>query len=216
MLVNLNKLIASLLPTFLRSNKLITIIQVLSSQLEAGLNWFVSMVPAMKRTANINASVISLEYHIRREFDCDVVISPLDGRPFDFLVSVSGFVDFDKLRSFVDKYKIAGKTFIFEEGEVTYTAEFVNHVCEWERDDVLITANLSAGKIWATAAVNVCSDINVVIRTVWSGGATVMYTVSIAKGQSVSNEITLPSGTVTFYEVNDVSPSYDNKYSYDW
>jgi hypothetical protein len=80
--------------------------------------------------ANANASVISLEHHINREFDARAKITELDGKPVDFLVAVTGSVDEIRLRALIDQYKPAGKSYVFRIQEVVFTSRFIDHVCE--------------------------------------------------------------------------------------
>ena len=86
----------------MRSNRLAELIRVLTREAESAYNQFNLQVPDWMYKINANASVISLKHHIKRELDVDAVITELDGKPIDFLVSVTGFVDEQRLKAMID------------------------------------------------------------------------------------------------------------------
>jgi hypothetical protein len=130
MRVDLLKLIQYLLLPSLRKPKAVEFIRSLVSQATEAHNDFeLSGYDRMYR-ANANASVISLEHHIKREFDARAVITNLDGKPTDFLVTVDGNVDEARLRALIDRYKLAGRSYVFKIQDVTFTSKFVDYVCE--------------------------------------------------------------------------------------
>ena len=130
MKINLQKYIADLLPTGLRRLGNIEFIRSLLQQVASVYGGFNRQVSDWLYKAHADASVLSLQHHIRREFDVDAAITELNGKPLDFLVTVTGAVDENALRAFIDKYKLAGKSFSFVTGNVSYTAEWLNHQCE--------------------------------------------------------------------------------------
>jgi hypothetical protein len=128
--INLYTLIRNLLITFTRDIKLVEFARVLSSEVETAHNAFMLQVPDWKYKVNANASVISLQHHIKRELDVDALITELDGKPIDFLVTVTGFVDEIRLKALLDNYKLAGRSYVFKVGSVAWAAAFTNHLCE--------------------------------------------------------------------------------------
>ncbi len=130
MLLNLFTYIKNSLPVRLQRVVVIEFVRALLQQLNAVSDRFHLLVPGYRYRINANASVISLWHHIRRELDVDVFIAELDGKPIDFLVEVGGFVDENRLRTLIDSYKLAGKSYVFRVGAVEYTASFIGHRCE--------------------------------------------------------------------------------------
>ncbi|MDR1370949.1 MAG: hypothetical protein LBJ72_12630 [Dysgonamonadaceae bacterium] len=130
MRVDLLKFIQDWLFSMFRKPGIIEFIRSLLLEVPKAHNSFELFSYDAKYKANANASVISLEHHINREFDVKAKITELDGKPIDFLVTVTGTVDEVRLRSLIDKYKLAGKSYVFKIGEVIYTAGFINFECE--------------------------------------------------------------------------------------
>lgn len=130
MIVDLLKYIENNLPIRLRTLFNIEFIRMLLVQVVKVYNTFSLRVPDWLYRANTNASVIALQHHIKRSFDVDAVITELDGKPLDFLVSVNGFVDEIQLKSLIEQYKLAGKSFTFKVGSTVYTASFSDWICE--------------------------------------------------------------------------------------
>jgi hypothetical protein len=130
MKVDLQKLILLLLPTSLRSKSVSEFIRSLLLQVQRTYDEFCLFLHDAKYRANADASVISLEHHIEREFDVPAKITELSGRPTDFLVTVDGNVDESRLRSLIDSYKLFGKSYVFKVAGVEYISEWMEHVCE--------------------------------------------------------------------------------------
>lgn len=128
--IDYSKLVQLLLPTFLRKEVLIELIRTMIWPLLDLHSRFNLWADSARYKANMNASVIALESHIQREFDVLAVIEEMDGKPIDFLLNVSGTVEEHRLKSLIDQYKLAGRSFAFRIGTVAYSCGFINHVCE--------------------------------------------------------------------------------------
>jgi len=218
MKVNLYKLIRMLLPTFLRSNKISELIRAILLQLEYSLNLFNRKVPDWKYRSNTNASVIALEHHIKRELDVDAIITELEGKPIDFLVTVNGFVDENRLRSLIENYKLGGKSYVFQVGNEEFTAEFTNFVCESYYTDNLITLNdwVTDKKLKVLSEVAVKSDIIVKLRVLYTVGSSYNqqdYQLTIPVDDTESLFADINSGT-TVIEILSVTPISDNYFNY--
>lgn len=196
MRIDLLKYIADYLPVKLRSKSLIEFFRALLLDAPNAHNKFERFADDAKYKANANASVISLEHHINREFDVDAKITELDGRPFDFLVSITGHVDENKLKAFVDQYKVFGKSYIFRQGNVKYTASFINHVCEDIRE------------VWTASFIDhVCEDDRKVVisattlplpnpdPSIHDG----VWVVSVQSSRAVASDIVI-FGTCYYYD----------------
>lgn len=130
MRIDLYKYIHNWLPLSMRHETVIEFLRALCSRLPKAHNDFELYAQKAKYKAKANASVISLEHHIAREFDVKTKITELDGKPTDFLVSIDGYVDEYELSAFIDRWKLAGKSYVFRQGEVKLSASWIDHVCE--------------------------------------------------------------------------------------
>ena len=218
MKINLRKLIADLLLTFVRDNRLIELIRVLTSQAETAFNQFNLQVPDWLYKINANASVISLQHHIKRELDVDAVITELDGKPIDFLVSVTGFVDEQRLKALIDSFKLSGKSYVFKVGNEIYTAKFGNWYCESLYDDNLLTVHYDANHVWITSALDVTSNLSVSIQVDISGRPSQNKIVIIANEANESNHLTITDGSfaviISGVTVLSTNPTRDTFYNY--
>lgn len=128
--IDYSKLVQLLLPTFLRKTFLVEFFRPLAVELQNLHSQFNLWLNDARYKANANASVVALTHLIQRELDVLVSIEEMDGKPTDFKVTVSGTVGEQRLRSLINQYKIAGRSFIFRIGNVAYSCGFINHVCE--------------------------------------------------------------------------------------
>jgi len=211
MRINIRKLIADLLITFTRDNKFIELLRVLTSQAVAAYNEFNTNVADWKYKAKANASVISLQHQIKRQLDVDVLITSLDGKPIDFLVSMNGFADEKKISQIIDLYGLSSRSYVFENGEPLYSSSFINYACEMDLIDNLISFNLPTADtdllVKSTFPVNI--DIKVNVKQTDQGVA-IEFEFEIMKGETTSQQL-------QFWEQNQitsVTPSADTIYRY--
>ncbi len=130
MIIDWEKYTRLLLPVKLRTLLLVELIRTMLWQVpRAATAWNVWEKNAWY-SANLNASTITLQYLIQREFGVLATIEELDGLPTDFIVNVEGTVDEIRLKALIDRYKLAGRSYTFRLGSVVYAASFINHQCE--------------------------------------------------------------------------------------
>ena len=218
MKVNLYTLVRILLPTFLRSNKNCEFVRAMIMQIEYSFNLFNSKVPDWMYKSNTNASVLYLEHHIKRELDVDAVITELDGKPIDFLVTITGFVDENRLRSLIESYKLGGKSYVFKVGNEKFAAEFTNFVCEsfFNNNQITFDDWTTVGKVRVISQQAVKSDIVVKIRVLYTVGSsynTQDYQLTIPVGSTSSVYTELISG-ITSVEILSGTPLSDNYFNY--
>ena len=215
--IDLLKLIRSLLVTFMRSNRLAELIRVFTREAESAYNQFNFNVPDWMYKINANASVISLQHHIKRELDVDALITELDGKPIDFLVEVTGFVDESQLRALIDNFKLSGKSYVFRVGSIVFSCQFTNHVCEIELADNLLTIHNSFSvpfSSYVTSAFNVTSNVEVIIRALYTSGEMAFYYVTIPKGSNTSNVVAVKTGSFTTEPLIGGASPQDLNYNY--
>ena len=218
MKINLRKLIADLLLTFVRDNRLIELIRVLTSQAETAFNQFNLQIPDWLYKINADASVISLQHHIKRELDVDAVITELDGKPIDFLVSVTGFVDEQRLKALIDSFKLSGKSYVFKVGNEIYTAKFGSWYCESLYDDNLLTSHFDTNHVWITSALDVTTELAISVQVTISGRPSQTHLITISNASSESDHLTIVDGSyfvsITEVVILSVSPVRDTYYNY--
>lgn len=200
MRIDLVKYIQNWLPVGLRSLSVVELYRVLLSRLPKAHNDFEEFAELAKYKANANASVISLEHHIAREFDVIATITALDGTPTDFLVSIDGYVDEHELSAFIDRWKLAGMSYVFRQGEVKYSARFINHVCE------------DIAEVWTAQFANhVCEDDRKVyiswhvLRAIPIETGVVQYQMEVRASQVVQSNIVV-NGETVFSNGQDYDP----------
>lgn len=131
MKIDYHKLVELLLPTFLRKPRVIALLHVLVAKpLQSLFTKFHIWRLNSRYEATVTPQVCSLIHAIERTFDCVCEITELDGKPFDFLVEIDRSTDLNAIREFIDKHKLAGKSFTFRLGDVKFAAEWLNHVDE--------------------------------------------------------------------------------------
>lgn len=86
----------------------------------------------MRIKAGGTPQVCMLQKIVRDAIGVDVVIGEGDGKPVDFIIKTS-FTDTDKERqlfALLDRYKLAGKSYSYQNESVTYTLDWSEYVCE--------------------------------------------------------------------------------------
>ena len=202
--------------TFMRTRRLTELISVLTREVETAYNQFNLSVPDWMYKINANASVISLQHHIKRELDVDAVITELDGKPIDFLIEVTGFVDESQLRVLIDNFKLSGKSYIFKLGSVVYSCKFTNHVCELEQADNKLTIHYSGGNVYVSSQHPVTTNLELTLYYFYQdSGLQKMANVHISKNASVSETISFiigVQGAIPVFSI--INPMADLNYIY--
>lgn len=131
MKIDYNKLVELLLPTFLRRPRILALLRVLVAKpLQQLFVRFHIWRLQSRYEASVSPQVCSLIHAIERTFDCVAEITELDGKPYDFLVSIDRSADLNAIREFIDKHKLAGKSYIFQLGDAVFSVTWLNHVDE--------------------------------------------------------------------------------------
>lgn len=231
-----------MLPIRLRTRLLFEFTRVLIFQMPGIHALLVTWFDDARFRASMNASVISLQKLIERYLGIQADISELDGKPTDFLVSISGLVDEARMRSIIDTYKLAGKSYIFQSSAITYECEFTDYVCEDYsevitveftdyvcEDNRIVTISVMITDITgetctveAVASANVKSELaisGVITGTddnghdFFAGNFSLTITVNGYYAITVSDITTVPEGTYRLTTVN-VIPGSDTFYDY--
>ena len=242
MIIDLYKYVKLLLPPRLRVVQLIELLRVLTSQIPRSNNDFDLFLADANYRVNVNASTIALEKLISYELDALATITELDGKPFDFLVTVHTTVDENRLKALINEYRLAGKSYIFKLGTVAYAAEFTNYECEDIieaytaeftdyvcEDDKIVTINVFPGfafngyvKVVANAGKAVSSDLTISgnLYGYDDNGGTVgvgVFSISMDEGESSADTQLAENVNAVSYFLSDVTvtPTGDDYYDYE-
>lgn len=129
--IDYNKLIELLLPTFLRRPRLFALLRTLVSKpLQELFSQFHLWRVKSRYEASITPQVCSLIHAVKQTFDCVCEITELDGKPYDFLVEIDRSTDLNAIKEFINQHKLAGKSYIFKLGDVSFTALWINYANE--------------------------------------------------------------------------------------
>lgn len=124
-------LIELLLPTSLRSKRLLALLDVLiGTPLEHRHSEYNIWRESSRFDASITPQVCSLRHAIEHKYDVHCNFVGLDGKPYDFLVEIDRSADFNSIYEFLLKYGPAGKSFVFNLGDTTYEASWIDFVEE--------------------------------------------------------------------------------------
>jgi len=206
-----------MLPTFLRGNMISELIRALLLQIEHTFNRFNTNIPDWLYKAKTNASVQSLEHHIKRELDVDVIITELSGNPIDFLVTVNGFADQGQISKIIDAYGLAGKSYVFEDGEISYTCEFINHVCALTLTDNVVTLSYVDLKYQVSSQFAVKSNLIIHAAFIMEFEPIIFHDFTIQQGQSISDLFYISvQRPITEFGIMTITPEKDNDYIYSY
>ena len=243
MKIDFNKLIELLLPTFLRRPRLFALLRTLISKpLQSIFSRFHIWRAKSRYEASVTPQVCSLIHAVERTFDCVCEISELDGKPYDFLVSIDRGTDLNAIREFIDKHKPAGKSYIFKLGDVNFVAEWLNYadediielyIAEWDfyvnEDDGVNNIRISIlksvdnfWKVYAQADKPVKSDLFIAVSVAYRippngnlhhGGDA---SISLNTGEQTKERTVLlteePGAVITY--TASVYPGKDDFYTY--
>lgn len=242
MMLDFFKLIELLLPHSLRQTSVLALLRVLvARQLQSLFAEYHVFRQKTKFEASVTPQVCSLQYAIERTFDVNCEITELDGLPTDFLVSIDRSTDLSSIRAFINKHKLAGKSYVFELGDTVFTATWKNYVdedivatytAEWsdyeDEDDGIVTIScfISAfdsdnSKVYVYLASNkaLASDIlcNIVIKynTNYEAG---IGNVTFASGKVTATatvDVTLPDTASNLQLEVTLDPDSDDTYTYE-
>lgn len=123
--------IKDLLPISIRQVRLIELIYSLLSPLETMHNEMNSFIDKSRLYASCTWQVCWLEYLLKNELSSDEIeITEANGLPFDFKVSGVNYNDRDKARGLINRFKMAGKSYYIEYGDLVAAIQWNDPICE--------------------------------------------------------------------------------------
>lgn len=122
------------LPEVLRTPVMYTFCMTFTYPVRTLYNEFVQWKEKIRIKAGGSPQVCMLQKSVKDSLGIDIVIEEYDGKPYDFVVKTKS-VNMDKdrqLAALLDRYKLAGKSYKYENGAVKWNAEwgeFVEEIC---------------------------------------------------------------------------------------
>lgn len=133
--MKLKDLILNYLPMCLRKVGIYALIKVLLSPLVRIYETYLSWIEEKRKQVSYTGQQCMLRQIVRDELGIDIVISSLDGKPYDFMVTIQGKVTDtmrNRLTALVDKYKPGYKSWRYSDAGqddiITYSAEWTGYV----------------------------------------------------------------------------------------
>lgn len=133
--MKLKDLILNYLPMCLRKVGIYALIKVLLSPLVRIYETYLSWIEEKRKQVSYTGQQCMLRQIVRDELGIDIVISSLDGKPYDFMVTIQGKVTDtmrNRLTALVDKYKPGYKSWRYSDAGqddiITYSAEWIEYV----------------------------------------------------------------------------------------
>ena len=130
--MNWGKWIIERLPKRLRTVMLFTLCMVYTAFIRREHNEFLEWQKKMKIRMSGSPQVCMLKKVIYDELGVNIEIEEGNGKPYDFIIKTD-FSDVDKERqlfALLNRYKLAGKSYIYENSSVSYLAYWDKFVCE--------------------------------------------------------------------------------------
>lgn len=223
-MIQWNKWITDVLPPRLRGLRIKALIKTLLSPMVALYESLILWQEKVYIKASGTPQVCMLKRIIYDELGISVDISEGDGKPVDFIIRTS-FTDLDKERqlfALLDRYKLAGKNYAYDNAEITYGASWRNFTCERSRINRITltyywttdTDGRYVYKLTLEAEKRVASDINVESRVHFvSGAGDEEFNISIPLKKN-SYYLEMESWMIDRHSSEAIHPQNDDIYGY--
>lgn len=219
-----NRWILELLPGRRRTLMVYALCVVLVSPVVKLYGEFVDWRAKMRVKTGGTPQVCMLRQIIKDEVGIDVVIEEGNGKPIDFIVKTS-FMNVDierQLFALLDRYKLAGKSYGYENAEILYDNRWTAYLCETIRSNTITITFRWDGKpgsgdikkMSIQSELPVASDLNINI---------VFFYLIDGKESLAPFDFKLSAGSSLFeietwafngYKEIKVTPEGDEKYEY--
>lgn len=126
------KWVVEKLPQRLRKPRIMALCMVLCLPVERLYSDFLKWKKQARIKAGGSPQVCMLQKIVKDSLDINLQILEGDGKPIDFIVKTE-FIGMDKERQFfalIDRYKLAGKSYSYENAKVVYGMGWTGYVCE--------------------------------------------------------------------------------------
>lgn len=151
--MNWDKWIIERLPQALRTIGLHALLRVLLSPIYMLYDDFIVWKQRMHTLSGVTVQACMLKKIVRDELGIDMLITEGDGKPIDFIIETS-FTDIDKERqlfALLDRYKLAGKSYAYQNAEIVFESTWTGYVCEKKIiNNIVITYYWRNDPAWGT------------------------------------------------------------------
>lgn len=130
--INWDNWVIGSLPVKLRTKMLCGLCFALTSPVRVLYSDFVKWCKGMRAKAGGSPQVCMLQKIVQDTLGVDIVIREGDGKPVDFILQTS-FGDLDKERqlfALMDRYKLAGKSYMYENKQLMFTTVWDGFICQ--------------------------------------------------------------------------------------
>ena len=127
-----DKWVMEQLPRVLRTNLMYIICMIFTGPVRQLYTDFIQWKKRMLIKAGGSPQVCMLQKIVKDSLDIDISIKEGNGKPIDFIIKTE-FMDLDKERqlfALLDRYKLAGKSYGYENAGISITAQWTGFVCE--------------------------------------------------------------------------------------
>lgn len=218
-----NRWILELLPGRRRTLMAYALCVVLVSPVVKLHGEFVAWRAKMRVKTGGTPQVCMLRQIIKDELGIDVLIEEGNGKPTDFIIKTS-FVNIDmerRLFALLDRYKLAGKSYGYENAEILYDNRWTAYLCEKIRTNTITITFYWNGKpgdgeikkISIQSELPVTSDlnINIVFFYLIDGESLAPFDFKLLTG---SSSFEIETWAFNGYKEIKVTPEGDEEYDY--
>lgn len=218
-----NRWILELLPGRRRTLMVYALCVVLVSPVVKLYGEFVGWRAKMLVKTGGTPQVCMLRRIIKDELGIDVLIEEGNGKPTDFIIKTS-FVNIDmerRLFALLDRYKLAGKSYGYENAEILYDNRWTAYLCEKIRTNTITITFYWNGKpgdgeirkISIQSELPVTSDlnINIVFFYLIDGESLAPFDFKLLTG---SSSFEIETWAFNGYKEIKVTPEGDEEYDY--
>lgn len=132
MVANWGTYIRNLLILAFRQNCIVAFIQVLNSHAETMNSELDAFIADARLRSAVTWQVCWLEKLLTDEIGGTITITEADGLPVDFVVTGISYQYQNRARALLNRYKLAGKSYVFEFIDLEVSAAWSDGVCELE------------------------------------------------------------------------------------
>lgn len=172
--MKLKDLILNYLPMCLRKVGIYALIKVLLSPLVRIYETYLSWIEEKRKQVSYTGQQCMLRQIVKDELGVDIVISALDGKPYDFMVTIQGEITDtmrNRLTALIDKYKPGYKSWRYSDAGqddiITYSAEWIEYVEQALHKvgmTVSVTSTPPSGFVKIIAETPVYADLKIKIK----------------------------------------------------
>lgn len=167
--INWNRWIMELFPLKMRTVLIFAFSKVLNAHIITLYTEFTKWQKKMRVHAGATPQVCMIKKIVRDEMDIDIQIEEGNGKPVDFIIKTS-FSSVDKERQLfavLERYKLAGKNYGYENAEITLSGVWSQYSCEkgdisseWKKYNCELSEAIATWEKYVCETSNVSAEWN--------------------------------------------------------